>query len=70
MMFSIPRKSFGGPLQFLVGRDVDGDWLAVETHGRGGGIFSDRGAALRYAVFETGHRPRAVRITAKTLSLL
>ena len=21
MMFSIPRKSFGGPLQFLVGRD-------------------------------------------------
>ena len=36
MMFSIPRKSFGGPLQFLVGRDAEGHWLAVETHGREG----------------------------------
>lgn len=70
MMFSIPRKSFGGPFQFLVGRDAEGHWLAVETHGRGGGMFCDRGAALRYAVFETGHRARAVRVTAKTLSLL
>ncbi|CAM5208921.1 hypothetical protein ARD30_19180 [Bosea thiooxidans] len=70
MMFSIPRKAFGGPLRFLVGRDSEGHWLAVETHGRGGGIFADRGAALRYAVFETGHRPRAVRMTAKTLRLL
>jgi hypothetical protein len=70
MMFSIPRKSFAGPLRFLVGRDIEGHWLAVETHGRGGGIFADQGAALRYAVFETGHRPRAVRMTAKTLRLL
>uniref|UniRef100_A0A9E7ZJX1 Uncharacterized protein n=1 Tax=Bosea sp. NBC_00436 TaxID=2969620 RepID=A0A9E7ZJX1_9HYPH len=69
-MFSIPRKSFGGRLQFLVGRDAEGHWLAIETHGRGGGIFADRSAALRYAVFETGHRARAVRMTAKTLSLL
>ena len=70
MMFSIPRKSFGGSLRFLVGRDAQGHWLAVKTHGRGGGIFCDRAAALRYAVFETGHRARAVRVTAKTLSLL
>lgn len=70
MMFSIPRKSFGGPLRFLIGRDAEGHWLAVETHGRAGGIFADRGAALRYAVFETGRRARAVRVTAKTLSLL
>jgi len=69
-MLSIPSKSFRHPLAFLIGRDVECHWLAVETHGRGGGIFSDRSAALRYAAFETGHRPRAVRMTAKTLRLL
>lgn len=69
-MHMIPRKSFRAPLAFLIGRDVEGHWLAVETHGRGGGIFADRSAALRYATFETGHRPRAVRVVAKTLRLL
>ena len=54
---------------FLVGLDAEGNWIAVETHGRGGGIFADRRTALRYAVFETGHRPRAVRFSDKPLRL-
>lgn len=55
---------------FLVGLDTEGHWIAVETHGRGGGIFADRGTAIRYAEFETGRRPRAVRFSAKPLRLL
>lgn len=55
---------------FLVGLDAEGNWVAVETHGRGGGIFADRGTAIRYAEFETGRRPRAVRLSAKPLRLL
>jgi len=58
------------PLEFVVGRDVEGHWLAVEAHGRGGGIFVSRDCALRYAAFETDHRPLAVRSTAKRLRLL
>ncbi len=47
---------------FVVGQDYQGHWLAVETHGLGGGIFADRRTALRYAAFETGWRPNAVKI--------
>lgn len=49
------------PSRFVVGQDQDGHWVAVETHGRGGGYFSDRRAALRYARTQTDHKPRAVR---------
>lgn len=51
------------PSRFVVGQDPEGHWIAVETHGRGGGIFASRMAALRYAQFETGHRPSAVQIS-------
>ncbi len=58
------------PLEFMIGRDMEGHWLAVETHGRGGGIFVNQACALRYALFETDHRPLAVRVTARRLRLL
>ena len=51
------------PSAFVVGLDPEGHWIAVETHGRGGGFFASREAALRYATFETGHRPHAVRVS-------
>lgn len=54
---------------FVVGQDADGRWVAVEIHGRGGGLFSSRVAALRYAAFETDHRPQAVRMSAGHLRL-
>jgi hypothetical protein len=47
---------------FLVGRDHEGHWLAIEVHGQGGGLFVDRDAALRYAASETGRRPGAVTL--------
>lgn len=69
-MQRIHHKRFADLPAFLIGRDDEGHWLAVETHGRGGGLFSDQAAALRYAVAETAHRPRAVRVTPRRLRLL
>ncbi len=57
------------PLAFLVGRSAEGHWLAVETHGLGGGIFRTCRDALHYAAAETGRRPDAVRLADTTLAL-
>lgn len=44
-----PAASAGQRTAFLVGQDGEGHWLAVETHGLGGGIFATRDGAVRYA---------------------
>lgn len=54
---------------FLVGCDRDGRWLAVETHGLGGGLFTSRDAALRYASFETDRRAGAVTVVSEPIAL-
>ena len=54
---------------FVVGMDREGHWLAMETHGTSGGIFSSKDAAMRYAVLETDHRPNAVRLAPSALEL-
>ncbi|GGC70267.1 hypothetical protein [Chelatococcus reniformis] len=56
-------------ISFVVGRDAEGHWIAAETEGRAGGLFSDREAALRYAAFETGHRRGAVALVANPIKL-
>ena len=55
---------------FLVGQDGEGHWLAVETHGLGGGIFVNRDAALHYALGETGRRPGAILLTPGPIRLV
>lgn len=57
------------PAAFLVGRDPEGHWVALETHGSGGGLFLSREAAAEYAEFETGHRPGAVLFTEVPIPL-
>ena len=54
-------------LSFLVGLSLEGHWLAIETHGLGGGIFRTQRDALNYAAFETGRRPDAVQLTPDPL---
>jgi hypothetical protein len=54
---------------FRVGRNREGLWVAVETSGMAGGIFTSRDAALHYAAFETDRRPGAVRFVAEPLEL-
>jgi hypothetical protein len=58
-----------GAHQFLVGQDSEGHWLAVETHGLGGGMFVNRAAALHYALSETGKRPGAVSMAPQPIAL-
>jgi hypothetical protein len=56
-------------LQFVVGQDETGHPAAVETSGRGGGIFVNRQAALNYLAFEAGQRSDAVRSSTEPLAL-
>lgn len=66
------RSSHAAPVQdlsFVVGQDHRGHWLAVETHGHGGGIFCNRQAAMRYAAFESGWRPNAVKLVGPKVLL-
>ena len=55
---------------FKIGRDREGHWIVVETHGRGGGYFRSRDDALHYARTEAGlgavtfsNRPLALRLS-------
>ena len=63
------HQTSGAP-DYLIGRDAQGHWLAVETHGRGGGLFASRTAALSYARFETGRRAGAVAVCSQPIRLV
>lgn len=45
---------------FFIGRNGCGNWIVQNQHGTCGGTFVDRTEALRFALFENGHRPHAV----------
>ena len=62
-------QSKGESLQFIVGQDEAGNWIALESRGRGGGIFINRQAALNYAAFESRQRADAVRCSNVPLRL-
>jgi hypothetical protein len=64
-----PARSIGLGPDYLVGRDDEGHWLAIETRGLGGGMFRSAEAAIRYAGFETDHRPGAVLVSTEPLVL-
>ena len=64
-----PASGGGNGVAFLVGRDGDGHWLAVETHGLGGGIFKDLERAVRYARDESHGQPGAVRLVDEPIRL-
>ncbi|KQQ41191.1 hypothetical protein ASF58_06810 [Methylobacterium sp. Leaf125] len=55
--------------RFVIGRDGRGCWVALEVHGRAGGLFRTCQAALNYAVEATAHRPDSVRIAADRIEL-
>ena len=65
----LPAIFGAGQPHFLVGQDQDGQWLAVETHNLGGGLFKSRRDALHFADLETGHRPGAVEFATAPLKL-
>ncbi len=71
LSLSQPQDPSPVPLgaSYVVGRDAEGHWLAVETHGLGGGLFTSREAAVRYASFETDRREGAVAVVAEPVTL-
>ena len=54
---------------YIVGQDGQGRWIALESHGLGGGYFRSREAAFQYAVAETGRRAGAVRLSVEPLRI-
>jgi hypothetical protein len=55
--------------QFLIGKDSHGHWVARDQSGLCGGLFIDRAEALKFAMFENGHRPQAVIMVPDILEL-
>jgi hypothetical protein len=54
---------------FRVGRNSRGNWVAQDQYGLCGGLFTSRADALKFAMFENGHRPQAVIMVPGTLEL-
>jgi hypothetical protein len=45
---------------FYIGKDRAGHWIVQDRRGLCGGLFVNRAEALKFALFENGHRPQAV----------
>jgi hypothetical protein len=43
-----------------MGQNSRGNWVVQDQRGMCGGIFVNRAEALRFAMFENGHRPQGV----------
>jgi hypothetical protein len=54
---------------FHIGRDSRGRWVVQDQQGLCGGLFVDRAEAVRFAMFESGHRPQAVIMVPGVLEL-
>jgi hypothetical protein len=54
---------------YLIGRDSQGHWVVQDQSGLNGGLFVNRAQALKFALFENGHRPQAVVMVPGILEL-
>lgn len=54
---------------FLIGKDSHGRWVVQDKSGLRGGLFRGRAEALKFAMFETDHRPQAVIMVPGVLEL-
>jgi hypothetical protein len=53
----------------FIGKNSRGQWVAQEQHGLYGGLFVNRAQALKYALFENGHRPETIVELAREIEL-
>ena len=54
-----PLCRSASPIVFI-GRNSRGHWVAQEQNGLYGGLFVNRAQAMKYALFENGHRPETI----------
>lgn len=64
-----PLKLCPNSTTVLIGRNGRGQWIARERNGLYGGLFVSRDKAVRYALFENGHRMDALIEVAGILEL-
>lgn len=62
-----PEESAEPQLDFLIGRDVAGHWLAIETHGLAGGFFNSAKEALRFVASDFNERPARIEIVKEII---
>jgi hypothetical protein len=65
---SMRTKIEKNPL-FFIGQNRRGNWVAKMKHGLIGGLFINRAAALKFALFENGNHPEAVVAVPGVLEL-
>jgi hypothetical protein len=53
----------------FIGRNSRGNWVAQGQNGLYGGLFVNRAAAVRYALFENGRHPEAVVAVSREIEL-
>jgi len=58
-----------GSSLFLIGKNSRGNWVVQDQYGLYGGLFVNRAEAVKYAMFENGHRPQAVIMVPGVLEL-
>jgi len=66
---SEPPSSCRSTNLFRIGKDNHGRWIVQDDKGLCGGLFIDRASALKFAMFENGHRPQAVIMVPDVLEL-
>jgi len=64
-----PPSSLHSSSLYMIGRDREGHWVVQDQSGLHGGLFIDRAQALKFALFENGHRPQAVVMVPGILEL-
>ena len=64
-----PAKCHPKSSLFFIGKNSRGNWVVQDQQHRFGGLFIDRTAALRFALFENGNQPQAVIMVPDVLEL-
>jgi hypothetical protein len=53
----------------FIGKNKRGHWVAQEQSGLYGGLFVNRAQAVKYALFENGHRPETIVELSREIEL-
>jgi hypothetical protein len=63
-----PASSVGDSCLYI-GQNRQGEWVVREAHGIFGGVFGNRTAAIRFAMYECQRRPQSVIMMPEGLEL-
>jgi hypothetical protein len=64
-----PPSSSSTSAIVFIGKNSRGNWVAQQQNGLYGGLFVNRAQAVRYALFENGHRPETIVELSREIEL-